>query len=398
MTRDFSPRDPAELAAFLADASAQGTRVAVAGAGTKNSYGRPAPADARVVLSAFAGIVSYEPEEMVLVAGAATPLADIVATLAARRQMLAFEPPEWAPLWGARGGEGGGGTIGGAIACNLSGSRRFKAGAARDHLLGLDAVSGAGEVFKAGGRVVKNVTGYDLAKLFAGSLGTLAVATRLVLRAVPLPERRLTLAFRDLGPDAALALLGRAASSPLEPSGLAFLPEGIAGASSLALVRLEGTAVSVAARARGIAALGPAPEQIDDPATVELWARIGDASFFAASDGDLWRVSLPPASGAAFAANVASRVPGARHVLDWAGGLVWLALPPAADASAGIVRGLLRDHGGGHATLVRAPDAVRAAIAPFEPEVPALAALAARVKAAFDPAGVLSPGRMVEGR
>jgi glycolate oxidase FAD binding subunit len=389
-----APRDPDELARLVRDAGANGRALRIVGGGTKAAYGRPVAAPITLRLDAFAGIVSYEPEEMVLVAGAATPLAEIEAALAEHRQMLAFEPPDWAPLWGAAGRA----TLGGTVACNLSGSRRFKSGAARDHLLGLDGVTGAGEVFKAGGRVVKNVTGYDLAKLFAGSMGTLAIATRLVLRAVPAPETTLTLDFPDLDAAAAVALLGRAAASPLEPSGLAHLPAALDGATSRTLIRLEGTAVSVAARAAGLASLGPAPARLDGAASRDLWRGLGAGAPLAAGTDDLWRVSLPPASGARFAGRVAAGLAGTRHYLDWVGCLVWLAVPAAPDAHAPLVRAALAAEGGGHATLVRAADDVRAAVPPFEPEAPALAALAARVKTAFDPSGVLEPGRMVAGR
>jgi glycolate oxidase FAD binding subunit len=389
-----SPRDADELSRLVRDTGASNRSLRIVGGGTKAAYGRTVAAPVAVRLDAFSGIHSYEPEEMVLVAGAATPLAEIEAALAEHRQMLAFEPPDWAPLWGSAGRA----TLGGTVACNLSGSRRFKSGAARDHLLGLDGVTGAGEVFKAGGRVVKNVTGYDLSKLFAGSMGTLAIATRLVLRAVPAPEETVTLDFPDLEGDAAIALLGRAASSPLEPSGLAHLPAGLDGAASRTLVRVEGTTVSVAARAAGLAALGPTPARIAGVASRDLWARLGAGAPLTAGTDDLWRVSLAPVRGARFAARIAAAIAGARYYLDWAGGLVWLALPPAPDAHASVVRAALAAEGGGHATLVRANDDVRASVPPFEPEAPALAALASRVKAAFDPLGVLEPGRMVAGR
>ncbi len=396
-----TPANVAELADLLRQASATGQTASVTGGGTKAALGRPVVPDLDIHLDAFAGVVSFEPEEMVLVAGAATRMARIEALLAEANQMLAFEPPDWATLWGAPARRA---TLGGTVACNLSGSRRIKAGAARDHLLGLDGVTGAGEVFKAGGRVVKNVTGYDLCKLFAGSFGTLAVATRLVLRTVPRPEVAETLVFASADDASGIDLLGQAAASPMEPSGLAHLPAGIGGMRlARTLVRLEGTPVSVAARVASLGRLGKLIQRLDGPGAAPLWADLGTGALVAEGGGDLWRLSLPPSGGAGAAAQIAAAIPGARHVFDWAGGLIWLAVPAAAPGYATVmqaasIRAAVGDHGGGHATLVRASAEVRGTVAPFAPEDAGLALLAARVKQAFDPSAVLEPGRMVAGR
>ena len=167
------------------------------GHGSKRAIGRPAQTDLTLDLSALSGITLYEPEELVLSAKAATPLAEIEALVAAKGQQLAFEPMDYATLLG---GVAGRGTIGGALAANLSGPRRIKAGAARDHFLGFSAVSGRGETFKSGGRVVKNVTGYDLCKLIAGSWGTLAAMTEVTIKVLPAAETEETLLIRGLEP------------------------------------------------------------------------------------------------------------------------------------------------------------------------------------------------------
>ena len=168
----------------------QGKTLEVIGRGTKRAIGRAAQWDATLELSALSGVTLYEPEELVLSAKAATPLAEIEALVAASNQELAFEPMDYGPLLG---GSAGAGTIGGALAANLSGPRRIKAGAARDHFLGFTAVSGRGETFKSGGRVVKNVTGYDLCKLLAGSWGTLAAMTEVTVKTLPSAETEETL-------------------------------------------------------------------------------------------------------------------------------------------------------------------------------------------------------------
>ncbi|MFO1056013.1 MAG: glycolate oxidase subunit GlcE [Dongiaceae bacterium] len=404
------PADEAQLVELLRWAVAEETPLELAAGGSKRGFGRPVQAAHRLDLSAFAGIRDYQPAELVLTAGPATPLAELEAALAANRQMLAFEPGDWGPLLG---GPAGAGTLGGALACALAGPRRIRAGAARDHFLGFRAVSGRGEAFKAGGKVVKNVTGYDLPKLLAGSFGTLAALTEVTVKVLPAPERTRTLLFFGLDDAAALAALGRALSGPFDVSGAAHLPAGIAdplgiphlrpGAAVTAL-RLEGHIPSVAARQAALAAelAGlAAGDELHGRNSAAFWKALGDGAPFAgapfAGDGAeaiLWRLSVPPAAGAATVAAI--RVPGARWYFDWGGGLIWLALPPAAngpeDGHAAAVRGALA--AGGHATLLRGPAALRSAVPVFQPQPAPLAALSRRVKEAFDPRGILNPGRM----
>ncbi|MBM3570203.1 MAG: glycolate oxidase subunit GlcE [Alphaproteobacteria bacterium] len=382
-----APADEGELIAALADD--QGRFELLAG-GTKRDYGRPVAGATPLSLARFSGIRAYEPEELVLTCGAATPLAEIEALLATKSQMLAFEPPDWRALWGASGRQ----TLGGVLACNLGGPRRIKAGAARDHLLGFRAVSGHAQAFKAGGRVVKNVTGYDLCKIMCGSFGTLAALTEVTVKVLPAPETARTLAVEGLDDGAAIALLARAAGSPLDVSGLAHLPRGIADVRALTALRLEGTTASVAARLESLERLAEphgALARLDHAASQALWRKIGDAEFLCRHVGPLWRVSIAPSHGPRYVA--ALKIAGARHYYDWSGGLVWLALPPAPGAHAAMVRGALAPLGG-HATLIRAEAAIRTKVPVFEPEAPGLAALARRLKDSFDPERKLNPGRM----
>jgi glycolate oxidase FAD binding subunit len=395
------PADEPQLVELLRWAAAEETPLELAAGGTKRGFGRPVQAAHRLDLSAFAGIRDYQPAELVLTAGPATPLAELEAALAANRQMLAFEPGDWGPLLGAPAGAG---TLGGALACGLAGPRRIRAGAARDHFLGFRAVSGRGEAFKAGGKVVKNVTGYDLPKLLAGSFGTLAALTEVTVKVLPAPERTRTLLLFGLDDAAALAALGRALSGPFDVSGAAHLPAGIAdplgiphlrpGAAVTAL-RLEGHIPSVAARHAALAAelAGVAEtDELHGRNSAAFWKALGDGGPFVADGAEaiLWRLSVPPASGAATVAAIP--VPGARWYYDWGGGLIWLALPPAEDGHAAAVRGALA--AGGHAILLRGPAALRSAVPVFQPQPAPLAALSRRVKEAFDPRGILNPGRM----
>ena len=221
----LTPSDHGEIQAAVAGALADGIPMEVRGHATKRGWGRPVQAEQELDLSGVRGIHLYEPEELVLSAAAGTPISEINEALAARNQHLAFEPPDWAPLYGAAAGEG---TFGGVIACNLAGPRRIQAGAARDHLLGFTAVSGRGETFKSGGRVVKNVTGFDLSKLIAGSFGTLAVMSDITVKVLPAPEKvRTVLVFGLSGEDARKAM-SAALNSPSDVSGAAHLPAGAA--------------------------------------------------------------------------------------------------------------------------------------------------------------------------
>jgi glycolate oxidase FAD binding subunit len=289
------------------------------------------------------------------------------------------------------------------LACNLAGPRRIKQGAARDHLLGFHAVSGRGEEFKAGGRVVKNVTGYDLSKLMAGSCGTLAVLTQVTVKVLPKPEATGTLVLWGLDDPRALAAMTHALNSPHEVSGAAHLPSAsapavLAGASRAAtLIRLEGPRPSVEARAAALRQelreFGAA-EQLLDEVAVAPWRSRADVSPFALEqDRAIWRISVAPQSGPAVAATI-TRALDARVFFDWGGGLVWCAVPASAiDAGSEIVRAAAKA-AHGHATLVRASAELRSRIAVFEPQPPALQALSRRVKESFDPKRILNPGRM----
>ena len=395
------PTDARQVAELVAWAAAEETPLEVLGGGSKRALGRPVEAEHAVDLSGLTGISLYEPEELVLSAGVGTTLAEIERTLAAHAQVLAFEPPDLGPLLGA---EAGSGTIGGAVACNLAGPRRIKAGAARDHFLGLEAVSGRGEAFKAGGRVMKNVAGYDMCKLLAGAYGTLAAMTRVTLKVLPAPEATRTLLLLGLDPVAATAAMTAALGSSHEVSGAAHLPASVAArlaeaagaGKSLTAIRVEGIVPSVEARTAALrqelSDYGLA-EELDDAGSRALWTRIRDAAPLAdPADRVLWRLSVAPQAGHSVAAALADGHE-VEALYDWGGGLVWLALDGGDDAGAEAVRKALEPRGG-HATLVRAPAEVRAAVPVFQPQPKPLAELTRRVKEAFDPNRILNRGRM----
>jgi glycolate oxidase FAD binding subunit len=419
MSAALKPTNTEEVLDIVAQAAADETPIEIIGHGTKRGLGRPLQAAQLLDLSTLAGITQYEPNELVLTCQAGTSVAEIEAALKEKNQQLAFEPPDLSPLYG---GTAGAGTIGGVLACNLAGPRRLKAGAARDHFLGFRAVSGRGEAFQAGGRVVKNVTGYDLCKLMAGAHGTLAVLTEVTIKVLPAPEKSRTVLIYGLDDSHAIQAMSRALNSPHEVSAAAHLPARIAARSSVDFVagagravtaiRIEGPGPSVehrcAALRRDLADSGPTEELHSLRSTI-FWREARDVVHLLPDLGRLiWRLSVPPSAGAQIVAGIAQNLPpppagGGRgragstipadHYYDWSGGLIWLALPATDDASAAAIRAVIARHGG-HATLLRAPAATRLAVPVFEPQPAALAALSRRVKASFDPRRILNPGRM----
>lgn len=387
MSGTIRPRDARELRQAVEWALNEDVTLEILGSGSKRAIGKPTESDQVLDLSGISGIVDYAPEELVVTLRAGTALREVEALLAQRNQMLAFEPPDLGPLLGKAAGEG---TLVGSLMGNFAGPRRLSAGAARDHLLGFSGVNGRGEAFKSGGRVMKNVTGYDLSKLIAGSWGTLAVLDEVSVKVLPAPDQTRTLILRGLDDTAAVKAMCAAMGSPHEVSGAAHV-----GARTA--LRVEGVAPSVEARLKGLRELlADMKAAIEELGTLEsraFWREVRDATPLAAgADWIVWRLSCPPTEGPAIVARLRGQRPEARFFYDWSGGLVWLALPPSADADHVLVRGAIGPTGG-HATLICAPEAVRAAVPVFQPQPPALAALAQRVKESFDPKGLFNPGR-----
>ena len=407
MTEVLTPGDAEAAREAVEWAVAEAAPLEIVGAGTKRGLGRPVQAAHLLDVSGLAGVTLYEPAELVMSARTGTPLAEIEALLAEHDQQLAFEPPDLGPLMG---GDAAAGTIGAVFACNLSGPRRVKAGAARDHFLGVQAITGRGEAIKAGGRVVKNVTGYDLCKLFAGSWGTLVVMTELTFKVLPAPEKTRTVLVYGLDDAAAGDAMRAALASPHEVASAAHLPAALAARSAVSYVadpgaavtavRVEGPAASTEHRCQALRALlatgGGTVEELHGMNSATLWRELRDAAPLTGDDDRVvWRLSLPPTEGAAVVALIAAAVD-AEAFFDWGGGLVWLSLAASDDGGAATVRDAVAETGG-HATLVRADAGLRGGFAVFQPQESALADLTRRVKDGFDPRRILNPGRMYAG-
>lgn len=391
----LKPESATQAADAVRWALSAGEPLEILGSGSRRGLGRPVRAGHALDLSGLSGVIAYEPEELVLTALAGTPMDLIRTMLADRGQHLAFEPPE-------------GGTLGGLVASGLAGPRRISAGSARDHTLGIAGVSGRAEAYKGGGKVVKNVTGYDVPKLMAGSFGTLTALTEITVKVLPAPEDTATLLLFGLDDAAAVAMLDRALRSPYEVSGAAHLPAGIAarsGVSAVAgaggavtLVRLEGFGPSVAARVTMLREELRADAVLTRDESLAVWREVRDGGWLGegrgggnGGDTHLWKLSIPPSTGPS-TVDAIRRTLDVEVFYDWGGGLIWLAAPPDSGAT---IRSALS--AGGHATLVQAPEAVRAATDVFQPLPEPLMALSRRVKESFDPKGILNPGRMYAG-
>jgi len=404
----WSPQDAEQVAAAVKDALLTNETLELVGTGSRRELGRSVAADVELDLSALRGIVVYEPEELILVVAPATPMEQVREVLAERDQHLAFEPPDFGPLWNSAAG---GGTIGGAILTGRNGPRRLAAGGARDHVLGIKAVNGFGDAFAAGGRVVKNVTGFDVAKLVTGSFGILCAVTEITLKVLPRPPDTATIVLFGLTDDVAIILMRQVLNeTSAQISSAAHLPADVARFSmtagfatsgeSATLLRIEGFSPSVASRVTMLQeALSKHGDNtiLDRESSAVAWAEIADAAFFVGNDSPLWRLSVPAAQGAVVGRRITDAMEG-RCFYDLAGGAVWLEVPPASDAHATLIRNLLHEVVGddGHATLIRAAADVRNFAAPFQPLPPAIAALSERVRAQFDPNRIFNPGRVHE--
>ena len=395
----IAPADEAGIAAAVAGAGLAQNPLLVMGNGSKIGMLRPVQAARSLSTRNLRGITHYSPDELVISARAGTPLADIEAALAERGQHIIAEPPDLSSLFDTKVRQ----TIGGIVATNLSGPRRVAWGAMRDHILGLRAVTGWGEVIHSGGRVLKNVTGLDMCKLLAGSHGTLAVITEVTLKVLPAPEAVGTVVLPGLDAVAGVAAISAALGSPYSVSGAAWLPVGAAAripalaafGASVALARIEDFASSVLYRTRKLRdELRYDATILDDGASRAVWCAVRDVMPLDASDGAIWRVSVRPSAGPAVLRELIDGL-GAAAYLDWGGGLVWVAGPAATSAHAAVA--MAARAAGGTWTLMRAPEPLRAAIEVVPPEPEALGRIARRVKAALDPRTILNPGRIYAG-
>ncbi len=389
---ELPARDEADIAEAIASAAAKGTPLEISGGATRLSLGRPVQAGQRLSTRALSGISLYEPGALTLVVRAGTPMAEVDAALAAEGQMLPFEPMDHRALLVSTGQP----TIGGAVAIAASGPRRLQKGACRDSMIGIRLIDGLGQVISNGGRVMKNVTGYDLVKLMAGSWGTLGVLTEISFKLLPAPQTTAVLLYDGLDDETAVQAMSDALGSSADVAGAAHFPVEIDG-DPVTMIRLEGLEGSVAHRTKALVdhlgAYGQARIVTDPEVAAAGWRAVRDAEPFAARDGAVWRVSVKPTDGPGLVSALKASGIAKAAFFDWAGGLIWLLTDDAGDGGAAAVRAEVAPRGG-HATLVRAHAPVRNSVDVFQPEPAPLARISAGLREKFDPKGILNPGRM----
>ena len=388
----LAPADEAEAAEIVRGAHGRGA-LDICGGGSRAGLGRPPEGARRLSTARLQGIVFHEPAEMVLRARAGTTLAEIEASLARHDQILPFEPIDARALYATSGEP----TVGGLVATALSGPRRIAAGAARDNLIGLRLVNGRGEIVSTGGRVMKNVTGLDLVKINCGAHGSLGLILEATFKLLPRPEAEATIVIRRLDDTTAIAAMTRALGSPFSVSGAATIHAGMGREFPRTLIRVEGFRDSVDYRTERLIALLAdlgAKHALTGEESQRIWRAIRDVEFLAEPrERAIWRVNLKPSAGGEFLAALGGVA--RESLLDWGGGLVWLSTDPTKAAARAVREAVAgRD---GHATLMRAPAALRARVDVFEPLSPTLARLTKAVKASFDPEGLFNAGRMYAG-
>ena len=389
MPEILKPANEAETASIVKEIVDGGQSLEIIGGGSKAGFGHPSVASHRISTQALTGITLYEPGALTLVAGAGTPLADIERQLAENGQHLPFEPANYADLLGNSGSP----TIGGVVACAISGPRRIQAGACRDSLIGVKFVNGEGEPIKNGGRVMKNVTGYDLVKLLCGSHGTLGILTEVSFKLLPKPEcsNALQVFTNDIA--TAVTAMSAALTSPYDVTGAAYLPHPQDQPPHV-LIRVEGFETSVAYRTKRLKELLAAHGEVDslDDDSVRHWTAVREVTPFAGVPGAVWRISVKPTDAPAIA-NMLATFEETQTLYDWGGGLIWARVPETGDCGNAALRPAV-DRVGGHATLVRATEETRAKVPVFHPQHPGIEAISKSIKAGFDPVNGLNPGRM----
>lgn len=388
LPRRLTPNHVGDVAEIVREANTSRQRGEIVGGGTKRSLGGPVDADFQLDLSAISGVETYEPEELVMKVRAGTPVSHIRQVLAEKNQHLSFEPPHYAALFGTSTAED---TIGGIVACNLSGPRRILTGSVRDAVLGIEAVNGRGETFKGGGQTVKNVTGYDIPRLLTGSFGVLAVITSITLKLHPAPAREVTLMLTGLSDTAAIQVLSGALRMPLDISAAVHLSGRLS--PTITAVRLEGFSESTAARGRE---LGKYLEKIGAVTSLEgdesatFWRRQRDLSDFASDPGAcVWRLLLPVTQAARVVGAIRGEV-----LYDWGGSQVFIKTSVDAAQSQGTILRTLAGEAVGSACLFKAPAALRLDLGTFHPRPRAYQELAERIRTSFDPNNVLNPGKL----
>ena len=399
----FKPSSREEIAEIIKNCYKKSIPLEINGTKSKNKIGRNFQSEKTLDLSGYSGIIEYKPEELYIKVKAGTPLKEILEAIDKNNQQLAFEPIDFGFLFE---GKSNGGTIGGVVACNFAGPRRFKVGSARDHVLGFQGINGKGEVIKSGGTVVKNVTGYDLCKLVSGSYGTLTVLTELSIKVLPKSESSKTLIINNPHLKKAMEYLGTALSSSTDPSGGVFYPErfennfvfnDLTHKGALTAIRIEGPTNSVDQRisrlVKELSLLENEYSVLDNFQTDLFWGKTRNLEVFSNLKNNLLRVIVPVSE----TLNVIQKLKKyeINYFLDWGGNLIWLELEQISLKILREIKEITKEHSG-YFTIIKLEDDLKASADIFTID-PIKYKISEKIKKSFDPKRIFNPGKMYSG-
>mgnify|MGYP000958514239 FL=1 len=399
----FKPNSREEIAEIIKNCYKKNIPLEINGTKSKNKIGRNFQSEKTLDLSGYSGIIEYKPEELYIKVKAGTPLKEILEAIDKNNQQLAFEPIDFGFLFE---GKSNGGTIGGVVACNFAGPRRFKVGSARDHVLGFQGINGKGEIIKSGGTVVKNVTGYDLCKLVSGSYGTLTVLTELSIKVLPKSESSKTLIINNPFLKKAIEYLGIALSSSTDPSGGVFYPErfennfvfnDLIHKGALTAIRIEGPINSVDQRigrlVKELSLLENEYSVLDNFQTDLFWSKTRNLEVYSNLKNNLLRVIVPVSE----TLNVIQKLKKyeVNYFIDWGGNLIWLELETISLKILREIKEITQEHSG-YFTIIKLEEDLKASADIFTID-PIKYKISEKIKKSFDPKRIFNPGKMYSG-
>ena len=406
------PQNEKKVSEFVRQFYKSNIPIELVGSGSKRKIGKPLQCAKILNLSKLNGIIEYLPEELYIKVKACTPIDQIEEELKKNKQQLAFEPIDFGYLFLGKSDYG---TAAGQVACNISGPRRFKVGSVRDHVLGFRGVNGKGEIIKSGGKVVKNVTGYDLSKLVCGSYGTLVALTEITFKVLPSPKESTTLVIHNLKLETAVDLLGQAISSSNDISGATFFPiepkctncvmniektfklNDLKYGGSFTAIRIEGTKNSIDERKKNLKSeLKIIDHDVSILATYQseiFWNKVKDLEVFSATTNNIIRIVIPPSQCIQLAYQLSSIKH--KYYLDWGGALIWMEACELTEEMFDSIKKKVVKHGG-YISMIKTSDHL-----PFVEEVFTINMnrfnISQNIKKSFDPKRILNPGKMYTG-
>lgn len=399
----FKPNSENEISEFVKFCNQKNIPIEIKGSGSKSNIGRNFQSEKTIDLSGYSGIIKYEPEELYIKVKSGTPINEISRELEKHNQQLAFEPTDFGYIFNGKSNPG---TIGGTMACNFSGPRRFKSGSVRDHVLGVKIITGRGDSVKSGGTVVKNVTGYDLSKIITGSYGTLAVISEISIKVLPKPPSIKSLIIHNAQLKKSLDYLNIALSSSSDISGAVFYPEyfnekfklnDLVNKGPLTALRVEGVSSSIDDRVQKlIDELGLLRDEINflnDEQSRIFWSNTRDLKVFSNTDKNLIRIVTPP-SETLNIINSLKKI-SSRYFIDWGGNLIWMEIEKI---NASIIKdiNIMTDKANGYFTIIKLDDSLKAGLDVFKID-PIKFKISEKIKKSFDPKRILNPGKMYSG-